>query len=128
MCTRAAFNTTHTCWPSLLLRSHPRCSTYTLCCRANLQDYYHTPHNDAEQGGLLARDYYLSQGAADAAAGQAPGTGLRENAAYDSAIGAGDAYDTNRSSVTFIVYAISIMLTMGVSLGVWPGVTAFFCR
>jgi hypothetical protein len=26
-----------------------------------------------------------------------------------------------------VVYALSIILTMGVSLGVWPGVTAFFC-
>lgn len=89
------------------------------------QDYYHTPHGQAEQG-TLARDYYLSQGAAGSAGG-APGTGLREVAAYDSAIGAGDASDANHNPMTFILYAISMVLTMAASLAVWPGVTAFFC-
>lgn len=92
-----------------------------------LQDYYHTPQGQAELG-VLARDYYLSQGAASA--GGAPpstGTGLRDVAAYDSAIGAGDASDANHNPMTFVVYAISIFFTMGVSLAVWPGVTAFFC-
>lgn len=97
-----------------------------MCCLAcGAQDYYHTPQGQAELGNL-ARDYYLSQGAAGSSGG-APGTGLRENAAYDSAIGAGDASDANHNPMTFVVYAISIFLTMGVSLGVWPGVTAFFC-
>lgn len=52
---------------------------------------------------------------------------MREVAGYDSAIAAGDASDANHNPVTFIVYAISIFLTMGASLAVWPGVTAFFC-
>lgn len=92
-----------------------------------LQDYYHTPQGQAELG-VLARDYYLSQGAASS--GGAPpgtGTGLRDVAAYDSAIGAGDASDANHNPMTFVIYAISIFFTMGVSLAVWPGVTAFFC-
>lgn len=91
------------------------------------QDYYHTPHGPAiADQGNLARDYYLSQGASGSAGG-APGTGLREVAAYDSAIGAGDASDANHNPLTFVLYAVSIFFTMGVSLAVWPGVTAFFC-
>lgn len=85
-----------------------------------LQDYYHAPPASGDLGPL-ARDYYLSQGATS------PGTGLRDVAGYDSAIAAGDASDANHNPATFICYAISIFLTMGVSLAVWPGVTAFFC-
>lgn len=48
-------------------------------------------------------------------------------AAYDSAIGAGDATDANVSPWTFVFYALSMVLTMCASLAVWPGVTAFFC-
>jgi len=86
-------------------------------------DYYHSQIAAAEQGQArtLARDYYLSQ----AAAGQ-PDTSLRGNAAYDSAIQDGGS-DAHRSSCAFLVYALSILLTMGCSLAVWPGVTAFIC-
>jgi hypothetical protein len=94
-----------------------------------LQDYYHS--SQAEQG-LLARDFFLSQGGAADAAGLSPsrlppGTGLRESAAAAAAAEAARGADQHRSSATFVVYAISIALTMAVSLAVWPGVTAFFC-
>lgn len=72
----------------------------------------------------LARDYYLAQTTQPVAYD----TSLRATAAYDSAIASAPADgDVSHSSLAFVVYATSIVLTMGCSLAVWPGITAFIC-
>ncbi|WIA37582.1 hypothetical protein OEZ86_014488 [Tetradesmus obliquus] len=90
------------------------------------QDYYHT--HTTEQGqavGGLARDFYLAQTTQPVAYD----TSLRATAAYDSAIAAAAAQDdgSSRGSYAFVVYALCMVLTMGCSLAIWPGVTAFIC-
>lgn len=115
-------------------------------------DYYHSSGAAAEQGAAgpgmmpseaarLARDYYLSQtgaagrsvagpgGAGGGSSGAPPG--LREAAAADAALASGALVPggaaARRGSMAFVIYAVSIVLTMGCSLAIWPGVTAFIC-
>jgi hypothetical protein len=92
------------------------------------QDYYH-PQTTTEQGqavGGLARDFYLAQTTQPVSYD----TSLRATAAYDSAIAAAAAQDdagSSHGSSPFITYALSMVLTMGCSLAIWPGITAFIC-
>lgn len=106
--------------PSLPGPSSPTAGSY--------QDYYHSRYASAE-AGTLARDYFASQSTGGGVTMSGFDTGLRANAAYDSAIASGDSGlgDQPRSAVPFVIYAISIVLTMACSLAVWPGVTAFIC-
>ncbi|KAF6256573.1 hypothetical protein COO60DRAFT_1640642 [Scenedesmus sp. NREL 46B-D3] len=81
------------------------------------QDYYHT--HTTEQGqavGGLARDFYLSQT-----------TRPVQYTANLRATAAAGWRRQRRGSSAFISYALSMVLTMGCSLAVWPGITAFIC-
>ncbi|KAF8065938.1 hypothetical protein HT031_002999 [Scenedesmus sp. PABB004] len=95
-------------------------------------DFYHASAAErGAAGGGLARDYYLSSAPGWAAAGGADG-GLRASAAADAAIASGPPPGAPggggaRGSFAFAVYAACMVLTMGCSLAVWPGITAFIC-
>eukprot|EP00882_Tetradesmus_deserticola_P012330 GHRQ01013069.1.p1 GENE.GHRQ01013069.1~~GHRQ01013069.1.p1 ORF type:complete len:546 (+),score=187.19 GHRQ01013069.1:592-2229(+) len=89
------------------------------------QDYYHT-HEQGQAAGGLARDFYLAQTTQLVSSDPS----LRATAAYDSAVAAGAAQEeggSSRGSSAFLIYALSMVLTMGCSLAVWPGITAFIC-
>eukprot|EP00878_Enallax_costatus_P018220 GHUV01019173.1.p1 GENE.GHUV01019173.1~~GHUV01019173.1.p1 ORF type:complete len:374 (+),score=44.08 GHUV01019173.1:356-1477(+) len=109
--------------------SHPDLPGPPSPSSAAYQDYYHSRYASSAEAGMLARDYFASQSGGGGTTLSGFDTGLRANAAYDSAIASGDnGYGAEpRSAVPFVIYAISIVLTMGCSLAVWPGVTAFIC-
>lgn len=79
----------------------------------------------------MARDFYLRQIGAGRHHGYSHLPGgpetLTQAVRADAAAVAQVEEDRQRSTLSFVLYACSIVLVMAGSLSVWPGVTAFIC-